>query len=82
MDLLLLLIYAGLCVVIFKVFNVPLNKWTVPTAALGGVILVGGLVLLALLYLLHRTWTGKALRAVSQCMKMCGNMPTDRGMTV
>jgi len=30
--------------VIFKVFKVPLNKWTVPTAALGGVLLVGTLV--------------------------------------
>lgn len=46
MDLLLLLTYTAICVVIFKVFNLPLNKWTVPTAALGGVILVGTLVLL------------------------------------
>jgi multidrug resistance efflux pump len=46
MDLLLILTYTAICIVIFKVFNVPLNKWTVPTAALGGVILVGGLVLL------------------------------------
>ncbi len=46
MDLLLILTYAAICIVIFKVFNLPLNKWTVPTAVLGGVILVGGLVLL------------------------------------
>jgi multidrug resistance efflux pump len=45
MDLLLILTYTAICIVIFKVFNVPLNKWTVPTAALGGVILVGALVL-------------------------------------
>lgn len=45
MDLLLLMTYGALCVVIFKVFNIPLNKWTVPTAALGGVILIGTLVL-------------------------------------
>ncbi len=31
---------------IFKVFNIPLNKWTVPTAVLGGVIIVGTLILL------------------------------------
>jgi multidrug resistance efflux pump len=37
--------YGALCVVIFKVFKIPLNKWTVPTAALGGVILIGTLVL-------------------------------------
>lgn len=46
MDLLLILTYAALCIAIFKVFNIPLNKWTVPTAALGGVVLVGTLILL------------------------------------
>ncbi|MDH3719342.1 MAG: HlyD family secretion protein [Planctomycetota bacterium] len=45
MDLLLILTYAALCIVVFKVFNIPLTKWTVPTAALGGVILIGTLVL-------------------------------------
>jgi multidrug resistance efflux pump len=45
MDLLLLLTYTAICIVIFKVFKVPLNKWTVPTAALGGVVLIGTLVL-------------------------------------
>jgi multidrug resistance efflux pump len=45
MELLLLLIYTSICVVIFKVFKLPLNKWTVPTAALGGVIIIGVLVL-------------------------------------
>ena len=46
MDLLLLLTYAAICVVIFKVFKIPLNKWSVPTAALGGIVLVGALVFL------------------------------------
>lgn len=46
MDLLLILTYAALCIAIFKVFNIPLNKWTVPTAVLGGVVLVGTLILL------------------------------------
>lgn len=45
MDLLLILTYAAICVVVFKVFRIPLNKWLVPTAALGGAILVGALVL-------------------------------------
>ena len=43
MDLLLLLMYAGLCVVIFKVFKIPLNKWTVPTAILGGIVMLASL---------------------------------------
>jgi len=46
MDFLLILTYTAICVAIFKIFNVPLNKWTVPTAALGGVIIVGALILL------------------------------------
>lgn len=36
MDLLLILTYAAICIVIFKVFKIPLTKWTVPTAVLGG----------------------------------------------
>ncbi|KII76263.1 HlyD family secretion protein [Vibrio renipiscarius] len=46
MDLLLILTYAALCITIFKVFRIPLNKWTVPTAVLGGVVLIGTLILL------------------------------------
>ncbi|NWK55434.1 HlyD family secretion protein [Verrucomicrobiaceae bacterium N1E253] len=46
MDLLLILTYTALCVAIFKIFKIPLNKWTVPTAVLGGIVLVGGLVFL------------------------------------
>lgn len=46
METLMLLTYTAICVVIFKVFKIPLNKWSVPTAILGGVILIGGVVLL------------------------------------
>lgn len=46
MDLLLILTYTALCVVIFKVFKIPLNKWTVPTAVLGGLVMIGTLLLL------------------------------------
>jgi multidrug resistance efflux pump len=45
MDLLLILTYTALCVAVFKIFRIPLNKWTVPTAVLGGVVLIGGLLL-------------------------------------
>jgi multidrug resistance efflux pump len=45
-DLLLILTYTALCIAVFKIFKIPLTKWTVPTAALGGVILIGALVLL------------------------------------
>ena len=46
MDLLLILTYTAICVVIFKVFKIPLNKWTVPTAILGGIVLIGSLIFL------------------------------------
>jgi multidrug resistance efflux pump len=46
MDLLLVLTYTAICYAIFKIFNIPVNKWTVPTAALGGVVIISGLVLL------------------------------------
>ena len=46
MDLLIILTYVALAYGIFKIFKIPVNKWTVPTAALGGVFLVGALVLL------------------------------------
>ena len=45
MDLLLILTYTALCVVVFKVFKIPLNKWTVPTAVLGGIVMIGALLL-------------------------------------
>lgn len=44
MDLLLILTYTAICIVIFKVFKLPLNKWTIPTAVLGGVFLIGALI--------------------------------------
>ena len=44
MDLLLILTYAALCIAIFKIFKIPLNKWSVPTAVLGGVVLIGALI--------------------------------------
>ncbi len=44
MDLLLILTYAAVCITVFKVFKIPLNKWSVPTAVLGGIFLIGALI--------------------------------------
>ncbi len=41
MELLLILIYTALCIAIFKIFRIPVNKWTLPTAALGGIFMIG-----------------------------------------
>ena len=46
MDLLIILTYTALCIAVFKIFAIPLNKWTVPTAVLGGVAMLTGLMLL------------------------------------
>ena len=45
MELLLILTYSAICVAIFKIFNIPINKWTLPTAALGGIALIGFILL-------------------------------------
>ena len=41
MELLLILTYAAICFAIFKIFRIPLNKWTLPTAVLGGIFMIG-----------------------------------------
>jgi multidrug resistance efflux pump len=45
MELLLVLIYVSICIVIFKLFRIPVNQWSLSTAALGGIF---GIVLLLL----------------------------------
>ncbi len=40
MDMLIILTYTALCIATFKLFNIPLNKWSVPTAVLGGIALL------------------------------------------
>lgn len=45
MELMILVIYATFCWGIFKFFKIPLNKWTVPTAFLGGVVLLVSMLL-------------------------------------
>lgn len=46
MDLLIIPTYVAFAWAIFKIFRIPINKWTVPTAALGGVFLIGALIML------------------------------------
>jgi multidrug resistance efflux pump len=44
MDLLLILTYTAICIAIFKIFRIPLTKWTVPSAVLGGIFIIGALI--------------------------------------
>jgi multidrug resistance efflux pump len=41
MTTLLCLIYAAVCIVIFRFLKVPLSKWTVTTAVVGGIFIIG-----------------------------------------
>lgn len=45
MDLLLILTYAAIAYAIFKIFRIPVNGFTLLTAVLGGVFLIGALLL-------------------------------------
>ena len=38
MEILLILIYVAICIVIFKIFSIPANQWSLSTAVLGGII--------------------------------------------
>lgn len=46
MELLLIATYTALCWAIFKIFKIPVNKWSIPTAILGGVVMIGTMLLL------------------------------------
>lgn len=61
MDLLIILTYVAFAWALFKIFKIPVNKWTIPTAALGGIFIVSGLILL-MNY--NHPYTFKAQKAV------------------
>src|SRR6516164_3481433 len=57
MELLLILIYVSICYVVFKVFKIPVNQWSLATAALGGIV---GIVLLLLIMNYNHPFTKNA----------------------
>ena len=46
MELMLILTYVALCYVIFKIFRIPVNQWSLATATLGGIIGISLLMLI------------------------------------
>jgi multidrug resistance efflux pump len=46
MELLLILIYVSICFAVFKLFRIPVNQWSLATAALGGIIGISLLLLI------------------------------------
>src|SRR5215813_8032201 len=57
MELLLILIYVSICYVIFKLFKIPVNQWSLATAALGGIV---GITLLLLVMNYNHPFTTNA----------------------
>jgi len=57
MDLLIILTYVAFAWAIFKIFRIPVNQWTLSTAALGGVFIVAGLIL----FFAYRLINGRCL---------------------
>jgi len=57
MELLLALIYVSFCFVVFKVFRIPVNQWSLSTAVLGGII---GIALLLLIMNYNHPFTANA----------------------
>ena len=57
MELLLILIYVSICYVVFKLFRIPVNQWSLATAALGGII---GIALLLLIMNYNHPFTKNA----------------------
>jgi len=50
METLLILTYASICWIVFKVFKLPVNKWSMTTVVLGGVILLGSILMVMAYY--------------------------------
>jgi multidrug resistance efflux pump len=57
MEILLILIYVSICYVVFKVFKIPVNQWSLATAGLGGII---GIALLLLIMNYNHPFTKNA----------------------
>jgi multidrug resistance efflux pump len=57
MELLLILIYVSICIVIFKLFSIPVNQWSLSTAVLGGIF---GITLLLLIMNYNHPFTTNA----------------------
>src|SRR5215475_2828530 len=57
MELLLILIYVSICYAVFKLFKIPVNQWSLATAALGGIL---GIALLLLIMNYNHPFTKNA----------------------
>ena len=72
----LILIYVSICYVIFKIFKIPINQWSLATSALGGII--GIALLLLIVNYNHPFTTERANLFFGPCAAL-GAGPRDRG---
>ncbi|ODT06701.1 MAG: secretion protein HylD [Mesorhizobium sp. SCN 65-20] len=75
MELLLVLIYVSFCIAIFKIFRIPVNQWSLATAALGG---IAGIFLLLLVMNYNHPFTANARIYFS----VTPILPTVKGLVV
>jgi multidrug resistance efflux pump len=75
MELLLILLYLSFCYVIFKLFRIPVNQWSLATAGLGGIVAIA-LLLLVMNYNHPFTSNGRIYFAVTPIL------PSVRGRVV
>lgn len=56
METLIILSYIALCVIVFKVCKLPVNKWSVTTASVIGLFIVGWIFLYMAMYQPFLAW--------------------------
>lgn len=66
MELYLISGYVALCIAIFAVLRIPLNRWTVPTASIGGAVLVFGFIQVLNFYHPYSGLSQQAGRSIPQ----------------
>lgn len=76
MDLLIIATYTAICMVVFKVFKIPLTKWTVPTAALGGVVILTAILLIMNYNHPYAKWGKDVFVSIPIVPQISGNVKT------
>ena len=81
MELLLILTYSAICVAVFKIFRIPVNKWTLPTAALGGIFLITGIIKGKVRHVIDAIATGQ-LQATGTLQDMGASIADGRAVAI
>jgi hypothetical protein len=66
----LILIHVSICYVIFKIFKIPINQWSLATSALGGIIGIALLLLIVTTIIRSRSTREFIFRSL--CCTRCG----------